>query len=188
MDPDGSPRIADGSQAIPGTHVDIGICGYQPPQDALVRQLSLITPGTFDEIGADITLQLVNVVAGQQVQVLVGQTMEDLHSVGTFTNSGGTSPWLLSIDIGQANPTLTEAQYVAVGSDKPVKILSAVGLHPNLTDLSGSGYQQYPAVPASEPQPQEGDYTNVAQLLRWDWSTLNPRRRRCSCNCHTGPF
>ncbi len=144
-----------------------------PPAEAWQRQVYKLSTATFDGPGNDINLWLGDVIAGQQVQVYVGQTLEDLHSIGTFTNSG-TSPWFVSLDIHAANPSLAEAEYVAVGSDKPVIILSAVGLHPNPTDLSESGYQQYPAITGSQPQPQVNDYTNVAQLYRWNWDSPNP--------------
>ena len=149
--------------------VDIGAYEVQPApatQDALEHQILQLSPATFDGTGNDITLALGDTVAGQQVEVLVGQTQQDLHSVGTFTNGNGDLPWMLSIDIAGTGVSL--AQYVAVGSDKPVIILSAVGLHPNPSDLSGGGYQQNPV--ASEPQPTDTtpDYSQVAKLYDWD--------------------
>ena len=141
-----------------------------PPTEAWQRQVYQLSAAAFDGAGNDISLWLGDVVAGQQVQVFAGQTLQDLRSVGTFTSSG-TSPWFLPVDIHAANPSLIEAEYVAVGSDKPVIVLSAAGLHPNIADLSGSGYQQYTATTSSQPNPTNNNYANVAQLYQWNVNT-----------------
>ena len=147
--------------------VDIGACEDQPTQDALIRQVSQISPATFDGTGPDVAVWLGDVIPGQQVAVYVGETLENLRPVRTFTNSNGDLPWLVPINVAGTGVPL--AHYVAVGSDRPVMILSAAGLHPNLTDLSG--YQQYTAVTGGQPQFQTVDYANVAKLYQWDWDT-----------------
>ena len=190
----GSPAIDHGSNALAqaagvvadqrglyrvypanGT-VDIGACEYQPDpstQDALVHQVLRLSPATFDGAGNDVTLTLGDVVTGQQVTVYVGQSPQDLRPItGTFVNTAGDLPWTFSVDLAAANAPLAEAEYVAVGSDKPVIILSAVGLHPNLTDLLSAGYQQCPAAAGSQPDPTTTDYSQVAQLYKWDGSTF----------------
>ncbi len=164
-----SGLIADqrGLYRIVNGTVDIGACENQPPtQDALIRQVRRLSLPAFDGTGDDLTLALGGVYSGQQVQVFVGQTLDDLRPVGTFTNTAGDLPWMFSIDIHTAN--LAVAAYVAVTSDKPLTILSVVVLHPNFSDLAG--YQEFPVVASVQPEFQEEDYSHVAKLFRWDWS------------------
>ncbi|MFO7902363.1 MAG: Ig-like domain-containing protein [Pirellulaceae bacterium] len=139
------------------------------PDDVLAttRQSFELSRMAFDGNGDDVTVVLGHMQEGQSTEILVGNTVNGMRSLGTFTNDQGKHPWVLTLDIGEAG--LDRAEEIVATSSEPLSILFAGGRYFAPSYLKDYEWLKSGAHDGYVPSP--ADYYGVAQVYRWDYAS-----------------